>query len=473
MKNVCMNCEMPSDDLGLWHNETICPNCFLVASGQRKPQMNFIYLHTEKIGYGNHGIQTHEALTNIGIDVYDGLPGSGDEDIEKKRAKVCKDVVYLTIPSHVPGWWDGQRKHLFTMWETDTLPESLRDNLRSFDTIIVPSQECLKLYSQYHDNVKYVPLGVNADRWKFRARRKPDTTFTFLVAGSGKRKGSDLVFRAFQELFPNGVPIGDGPIPRLIFKNPKGESYNYPGVEVLDGFMSAEEEVELYASANCYVQPSRGEGWGMQPLQAMAQGCPTILTDAHGHAPFAKYGLPISATKARADYMDLFGESGDWWEPNYDELKALMLDVYSNYEAHEFHAASSSIMIEGEFTWEKSAAAIVDAIGGADKLRERFTPAEISEKWVVPERQLFRVVARKNHRADIGGTVRMLEKGKEYWLPADTKRVLFETSVLDPSCLGTDEGLAPSQIDRIGEYTANATRCPTCGHSDYEQDEAA
>jgi glycosyltransferase involved in cell wall biosynthesis len=436
--------------------------------------MNFIYLHTEKIGYGNHGIETHKALTNIGIDVYDGLPGSGDEDLHKKQAKVCKDVVYLTIPSHVPGWWDGQRKHLFTMWETDTLPESLRDNLRSFDTILVPSQECVKLYSKYHDNVKYIPLGVNAERWKFRERRNPDTMFTFLVAGSGKRKGSDLVYKAFTELFPNGDPIGDGPIPRLIFKNPKGESYNYPGVEVISGFMSAEEETELYASANCYVQPSRGEGWGMQPLQAICQGCPTILTDAHGHTPFAKYGLPIPATKVRADYMDLFGESGSWWEPDYERLKAWMRDVYECYDFHRLYASNHAHMAAGKFTWEKSAEAIVEAIGGRDALSERFTPDEVNvQKWVTPERQLFRVVARKNHRSDIGGTVRMLEKGKEYWLPADVKRVLFETSVLDPVCLGDDEGLAPSQLERRGEYIANATRCPTCGHSEYDEKEAA
>lgn len=447
---------------------------FMDRAPSRTPQMNFVYLHTEKIGYGNHGIETHKALTNIGVDVYDGLPGSGDEDLAKKRSKICRDVVYLTIPSHVSGWWEGQRKHLFTMWETDTLPESMRDSLHNFDTILTPSQECVKLYSKYHDNVKYVPLGVNSERWSYRKRRKPDTTFTYLVAGSGKRKGSDLVYRAFQELFPNGDPISDGPIPRLIFKNPKGENYSYPGVETIGGFMTADEETELYASANCYVQPSRGEGWGMQPLQAMCQGCPTILTNAHGHAPFAKYGVPISAAKTRADYMDLFGESGDWWEPNYDELKAHMLDVYQNYEIHESYAGAHAHMIAGEFTWEKSAQAIVDAIGGTDQLRGRWKPDEVPNEFVTPERQLFRVIARKNHRADIGGTVRMLEQGKTYWLPADTKRVLFEINVLDPECLGDDEGLAPQQLERRGEYIANATRCPTCGHSEYDtEDEVA
>lgn len=442
---------------------------FMDRAPTRTPQMNFVYLHTEKIGYGNHGIETHKALSNIGVDVYDGLPGSGDEDLDKKRSKICRDVVYLTIPSHVPGWWKGQRKHLFTMWETDTLPESLRDNLHCFDTILVPSQECVKLYSKYHDNVHYVPLGVNSERWKYRERRKPDVYFTFLVAGSGKRKGSDLVFQAFKELFPNGAPIGDGPIPRLMFKNPKGEDYNYPNVEVLSGFMSAEEETELYASVNCYVQPSRGEGWGMQPLQAMCQGCPTILTDAHGHVAFAKHGLPIGATKAKADYMNLFGEAGSWWEPDFDALKKWMLDVYESYDFHTHRAAMESRVVERIFTWERSALSIVNAIGGMDALRERWLPQDVPTEWETPERQLFRVVPIKDWRADIGGTVRYLKQGETYWLPADTKRVLFEINVLDPSCLGDDEGLAPSQLERVSEYTANANRCPTCGHSEGDE----
>jgi glycosyltransferase involved in cell wall biosynthesis len=440
----------------------------------RKPALNFIYVHSEKIGYGNHGLETHAALERLGVDVYDGLPGSGDADIEQKDAKICKDALFLTVPSHVKGWWEGQRKHLFTMWETDTLPEAMRDSLHNFDTILVPSKACLDMYSKYHNNVRYVPLGVNADRWHYQERKKPGVFFTFLTGGTGSRKGGDLVFRAFNELFPNGEPPSrDMPIPRLIFKSPRDDGYRGENIESVVGFITPEAEVDLYASAHCYVQPSRGEGWGLQPLQALAQGCPTILTDAHGHEPFARYGIPIAATKVPAAGMELFGECGDWWEPDYEALKKAMWDVYTNYETfHQPYAALQSDVVRNIFTWDASAQAILDVLD-TDLLTERWTHPCLPMRFIEPERKLFRVITNKNWRADIGGTVNLFEKGATYWVPADTKRVLFEIKVLDPICLDDDKGLAPSQLARLGDYVRDSTICPLCGHSEDEREEVS
>jgi glycosyltransferase involved in cell wall biosynthesis len=424
--------------------------------------MNFLYLHSERIGYGYHGIATAKALSDLGVDVYDGLPGSGDINLGSKRSKVCKDVLYLTIPTHITGWWEGQRTHLFTMWEATELPESMRETLHNFDTILTPSLACLDLYSQYHPNVHFVPLGVDSERWKLTPRRTHDIFFNFLIGGSGKRKGNDLVHKAFLELFGPHFDPGNKPIPRLLMKNPKAEPYGGENVEVISGYMPAEDEVALYETAHCYVQPSRGEGWGMQPLQAMAQGIPTILTDAHGHSAFAHHGIPISATTTPADYMSLFGDAGTWWEPNYDELKAAMWDVYANYSRHLTRAVNKASVVAREFTWEKSARRIVDILG-EDKLNERFRPDEIPTKWYTPDQKLYRVVTLRDWKADIGGVTHLLKRGVEYWKTADTKRVLFEGGVLDPICLKDPDGLSPHQLERLGVYLEAHNQCPTCG----------
>jgi len=424
------------------------------------PQLNFQFLHSERIGYGAHGLATFAALQKIGVDVYDGLPGSGDLDIAEKRSKVCKDILFLTIPTHVNGWYEGQRAHLFTMWEADELPEAMRQSLHNFDTILTPSQDCVALYSKYHDNVHYVPLGVDGNRWHFQERNTKDHYFNFLVAGSGMRKGTDLVHRAFMELF--GGKQTDGPIPRLIMKNPKGENYGGRNVEVISGYLPAEDEVALYASAHCMVAPSRGEGWGMQPLQAMAQGCPTILTNAHGHSAFAKYARPIDATLVPAKYMTLFGDAGQWWEPDYEQLKEAMLSIYNNYASYAGYADMTSRLVRKEFTWEKSAQAIVDVLG-YDSLCERFLCPYIPTKWFTPEQKLFPVVTLRDWKADIGGVTHLLVKGQQYWKSADMKRVLFEAHVLDPACVSDGDGLTESQLERLGTYIADHSNCPTCG----------
>lgn len=46
----------------------------------------------------------------------------------------------------------------------------------------------------------------------------------------------------------------------------------------LKGFAERKQLEEIYSSATCAVFPSFAESFGMAPLEAMAQGCPTIFT---------------------------------------------------------------------------------------------------------------------------------------------------------------------------------------------------
>src|SRR5207253_4244263 len=143
----------------------------------------------------------------------------------------------------------------------------------------------LELFRRYHDNVQLLLLGVDPDLWHYIPPTPPSTTFNFLIAGNGSRKGVDLAYKAFRETF--GDRRYSGPQPRLLMKSLKGHSdYWAPNVDHMTGRMSPLAERDLYAAAHCYLQPSRGEGFGLQPLQALALGRPTILTGAHGHESY-------------------------------------------------------------------------------------------------------------------------------------------------------------------------------------------
>lgn len=387
--------------------------------------LNFLYLHAQHIGYGYQGTQTHKALERLGVKVYD------DPSDPAQR-----NTLFLSLPTHVPGWWNNQRAHLFTMWEGTDLPELMRESLHNFDTLIVPSQHCVDLFGKYHDNVHFAPLGVDVSRWEFRERTHAPY-FNFLVAGSGPRKGADIARKAFQAVF--GRFNGDGPIPRLVIKDPRGREAAGPDVDIVTGYLTPEEEVELYAQAHCYLGVSRGEGWGMQPLQAMAQGCPTILSDAHGHAAFAKYGIPINTSHSKSGYF-LFGDAGQWWEPNFDEVCDRMKWVYDNYEFEKDMARRQSDVVRSLFTWDASAQAIINAIGDLDEAIPE-GPAE----WFEPDVKKFPVVTTRDWKADIAGYRYTFVAGEPQYLPADVKRILFEAGVLDVACVGVD-GLTEGQI---------------------------
>ena len=433
-------------------------------------ELNLLYVHGESIGYGRYGVELARSLQGLGVDVYDHLPhpadlhyeeprAYGDEHLGGRRSKVCQTVCWVSVPTHATGWWKGQIPVISTMWEATRLPESFRETLHEFELVIVPSQQNVELFSQYHDNVKMVPLGVDPERWHYIPRTPPGTFFDFLISGSGPRKGTDLAHMAFRKLFgkPGSWPR-EMPIPRLVMKNPRGEQFHGERIEIVGGRISAEAEADLYARAHCYLQPSRGEGFGLQPLQAIAQGCPTILTDAHGHGSFAHLGYGLSTTFSQSAYF-IYGDAGEWWEPSFDELCDYMQFVYHNYDVACDRAAASAKVVAETFTWENTARNFIEAIG-----HRNLKGSNVTTEWYTPTQRKFPIVTNKDWACDIAGYQYQFRKGHTYYEWADVKRILFEAELLDPVCLvGDDPGLAPSQLERLPEYSAQHAHCELCG----------
>lgn len=455
------------------------------------PEMTFFRVRSANIGYGRLGIYLADEIAKQGVTVYDEIadsphtymlddPQAYEAFGPKPVAGLTNIVAWCSVPAHARGWWKGQTPILFTMFETDHLPASFRENLHEFDTLIVPSEQNLELFSRYHDNVKYVPLGVDTERWVYVPRTMPTTRFNFLVAGRGQRKGTDLAYKAFRKCFKTWP--SEGPVPHLIMKSPKPEDFYGDRIEVVTGYLDADAERALYASAHCYVGPARGEGFGLQPLQAIVQGLPTILTAAHGHGSFAHLGMGIGSTMQKAGYF-VYGDSGNWWEPDFDELCDTMLWTYHNYAEAAERARDNAAVAAETFTWKRCADTFLDAIG-----RERLTRCETPGDWYTPTGRLYKMVLNVDHKADVGGTIMVFQKGKEYRVTADVKRILFDAGLVDVTQSGTpvfydatetgcpvwdagDEGLLPEQVEKMPELWARQSYCPTC-HQRYGSGES-
>ena len=442
-------------------------------------ELTLLHVHGDNIGYARLGSCLYAALGRRGIEMYDSLgegPGWSGLPEEVERAVAAKHgvdpvlqreaavgktntVAWVATPSHARWWWEGQHAALFSMWEARRLPEGFREQLHEFETVIVPSTQNQELFSQYHDDVQTCWLGVDPKVWHFTPRQPPTTRFNFLIGGSGKRKGTDLAYAAFLKVF--GDWKGDGPEPHLVMKNPRQEDYAGPRISMLGGRLTSEQEVACYEEAHCYLQPSRGEGFGLQPLQAIAQGIPTILTADHGHASYADLGIPISSVPAKSEYF-IYGDAGEWWEPNFDELCAAMRDVYDNYDHHLALASMAAGVVSQEFTWDKSAERFEKILG--DRLT---VPYSGGGGWYIPERKLYEVITSKDWTCDIGGTLYHFAKGVPQHAPADVKRVLFESNVLDVACINTDNsedtGLLPRQLEAAQKDDAKRRACSKCG----------
>jgi len=227
--------------------------------------------------------------------------------------------VHMMLPEMVKGWRQGQHRVIFTMWETDELPTVIKPWLHEYDQVLVPCQHNVDLFSKWHHDVTMVPLGVDLKFW----RQAPPTTgsnFRFAAGGSlWHRKGLDLVVKAFTELNLPDAELHIKAAPHAF----DTEETNHPNIVLHRSWMDTETQRDWYDLADCYVAPARGEGFGLMPLQAIAMGIPTIISDSSGQKEFAhiaNWVIPCGKSKAAT--------CGQWDEPDLGALKAAILDAY-------------------------------------------------------------------------------------------------------------------------------------------------
>lgn len=433
--------------------------------------------HTEhQSGYGRFGVEMERALARCGVENAGdiGLEPHGQQGRSAAERTVpvaiagdtelCHVALWLSTPPHVRGWYEGQFAAIFTMWESSQIPASFRENLHNFDRVFVPSMQNVELFSRYHPDVKLVPLGLDPEAWHRTPRQPIERDFRFFSAGYGPRKGCRQVADAFLRVFPGGKPPTPmEPIPRLILKS--RDDISGPGITMIGQQLSAASEVDLYANVHCYVSGSKGEGWGLMPFQAMGQGCPTILGDAHGHHQFAQYASfrldthPVDASKGT-----FWGDGGEWWEPDFDQMCEAMWEMYQNYDQYAKEAAVSADTLGRVYTWDHAAEALLWGLNG-----ELFEDPPTAATWRAATPHLFPFRVNKDCSYSINGQMHAFTPGVEYWEAADLLRAVMASGHLDWSTFDPDSLGREDDVD-LARLRALNSICPTC-HNPYNRDD--
>lgn len=367
-------------------------------------------------GYGRMAAEIVAALERRGVECVDYDPA--DEP--------APYIIFMTPPQRPEGWYEGQHTALFSMWESTELAMEHLTTVPLFDTVFVPCKQNKETFGRINKNVHVTGLGCNYDEWYFTPRQMSDP-FTIITAGKGgKRKGIDIAIKVFKKFRDRQIAKGF-PRPRFIIKSDAVLSKPDPDIIVInDMLMSAEDERKLYEQAHVYLGLSRGEGWGMIPHQTIAQGMPTILTNAHGHADFAHYGIGIDWKPVKAE-TEIVGRTGEWWEPSEEKAYEALCEVFEHYDAHLELAEKNAKAIRKEFSWDKVAEKIVTTLPAPSK--------KITDKWVVCPQTLLLLRVAKPIDCNIGNGNYQFRPGNEYQVTADVKRVIFDAGYIDESCL--------------------------------------
>ncbi|HEV3093548.1 MAG TPA: glycosyltransferase family 4 protein [Solirubrobacteraceae bacterium] len=270
-----------------------------------------------------------------------------------------------------------------TMFETSGLPDSWVDSSHAYDSVWVPTLFNRDTFCRAGVPIeKLTVIPSPAPTWSEQllalaeARGSDPEAYSeqrpFLFLSVGKwesRKGWELLIDAFIAEFG-----GDDHTELLIKTNPfNGAAPSAAlaaankGIRLEQDLLQREEMLRLYAQADAFVIPSRGEGWGRPYMEAILAGLPSIVTNWGGALRFAQpnrcllvsCSLVACSANAITDWPYYAGQ--EWAEADHTDLRRALRIARSGWRPRVGVAAVARELSE-EFSATAIARLIVDAL---------------------------------------------------------------------------------------------------------------
>ena len=260
------------------------------------------------------------------FDNYNSELDDGNELRDKAYYPIdVKDPKACTMMTYVPTTWPGDPKAVgrvygLSIHEGDKLPDDWATVINnSIERLFVISKSNRNLFfnSGVRIPIHVIPGGIDTKKFTPEGKGFPTPTefkdkCMFLNVNSwtgeeGDRKGTDVLIKAFMEEFSPEedvvlyLKISTFWMPQYQAQNrikQIGRSLNKNKIPFIfsdQSYLSEERLPELYRSADCFVAPTKGEGFGFTIGEAMACGVPVMVPK-----------------NPEAGYMDFVGDCPYW-----------------------------------------------------------------------------------------------------------------------------------------------------------------
>jgi len=327
-----------------------------------------------------------------GVDAWEG--DSRDPRIEQMKARP-KDLKIPQVVCHQGDVFyknSGRYKIGFTMMDVDGLDPEWVAQSNLMDELWVPTRFAEETFraSGVTVPIHRIPLGYDPNYFHPQIKtQRFGPRYTFLsIFEWGERKAPEVLLKAWAAAFTKD---DDVQLVLKIFNNDPAVDVAAqiaaldlpdtmaPLVIMYNEDIPTSQMGTIYRAADCFVLPTRGEGWCLPALEAMGCGLPVIATDWGGLTEFNRadpasgFDGPVSyplrvreeiLAMARCNYYPGFR----WADPDFDHLVELMRYVYQHQDEAREVGARAAKYAAANWTWKHAAQKIIKRLEAIEAL---------------------------------------------------------------------------------------------------------
>ncbi len=245
---------------------------------------------------------------------------------------------------------DQQVRIAYSMFESTTIPSQWVDIFNHFfDAVIVPDVFHREVYQScgVTKPIFILPLGLDLSTClKKPLKVSANRPFIFGTMGAGiSRKNLLKTLKAFHKAFGNHPDVCFAVHCRYALPEIEREikdfiiEHQIENIHYSHKRLTKKKYLEKFRQIDCFVNLSMGEGFSIQPREAMALGIPTMLSDNTAQSSICATGLVKALpskirTPARRRWGGLllqdaiYGEEFDW---DINEAAQAFREVYEHY----------------------------------------------------------------------------------------------------------------------------------------------
>ena len=314
----------------------------------------------------------NEGHNRYGSGICDHEINNGREYLKQYKQQDIIDIILSETNHHYFYCLEKYKgiKIAYNVWETTKYDDAFFELLKKYDQFWCPSEwqrQCIINQGYSAEKVFVVPEAVdgkifNPDYFNYELGMYKDNRFKFILFGRWEyRKSTKEIIETFLKTFKKEEPVdlilavdnADYANDGMKSTEERLNHYNFNDerLKVLH-FVLRQDYVNYLKNGHVFLSCSRSEGWNLPLCESLACGTPSIYSNCSGQLEFAKgKGHPVKILGEKS----VPNSTGNYYEPDFDDLSKVMRDVYINYWKYKEKALKESEIIRKEFSWENAA----------------------------------------------------------------------------------------------------------------------